>query len=95
MKKLGSFDPAKDENYSVLRPFGVWAVISPFNFPMALAVNPAAAAYINRLSDLLFVLALLIHFILLSTAKSNWIEGDSISGAAVAEHMDALPETRS
>ncbi len=42
--KMGSYDPAKDENTSVLRPFGVWAVISPFNFPMALAVNPAAAA---------------------------------------------------
>ncbi len=44
VKKLGSFDPARDENYSVLRPYGVWAVISPFNFPMALAVNPASAA---------------------------------------------------
>ncbi|MBN1963346.1 MAG: aldehyde dehydrogenase family protein [Anaerolineae bacterium] len=42
--KMGSFDPAKDENFSVLRPYGVWAVISPFNFPMALAINPAAAA---------------------------------------------------
>ena len=46
VKKLGSFDPAKDENYSVLRPYGVWAVISPFNFPMALAVNPASAALV-------------------------------------------------
>jgi 1-pyrroline-5-carboxylate dehydrogenase len=45
-KQLGSFDPAKDENFSVLRPYGVWAVISPFNFPMALAVNPAAAALV-------------------------------------------------
>ncbi|MBN2470990.1 MAG: aldehyde dehydrogenase family protein [Anaerolineae bacterium] len=44
VRKLGSFDPTKDENYSVLRPYGVWAVISPFNFPMALAVNPASAA---------------------------------------------------
>lgn len=43
----------------------------------------------------LFTLAILIHFILLSTAKYNWIEGDSMSGAAVAEHRDALPETRS
>ncbi len=43
-KQMGSYDPAKDENFSVLRPYGVWAVISPFNFPMALAVNPAAAA---------------------------------------------------
>jgi 1-pyrroline-5-carboxylate dehydrogenase len=29
---------------SVLRPFGVFAVISPFNFPMALAMGPAAGA---------------------------------------------------
>ena len=28
---------------SVLRPHGVWAVISPFNFPFALAGGPAAA----------------------------------------------------
>ncbi len=43
-RPLGSFDPKKDINESVLRPYGVWAVISPFNFPMALAINPAAAA---------------------------------------------------
>jgi len=29
---------------SVLRPFGVFAVISPFNFPMALAAGPTAGA---------------------------------------------------
>ena len=29
---------------SILRPLGVFAVISPFNFPMALAAGPAAAA---------------------------------------------------
>src|SRR3954447_18110108 len=29
---------------SILRPHGVFAVISPFNFPMALAVGPTAAA---------------------------------------------------
>ena len=29
---------------SVLRPFGVFAVISPFNFPMALAAGPSAGA---------------------------------------------------
>jgi 1-pyrroline-5-carboxylate dehydrogenase len=29
---------------SILRPHGVFAVISPFNFPMALAVGPSAAA---------------------------------------------------
>jgi light-harvesting complex 1 alpha chain len=43
----------------------------------------------------LFTLAILIHFIVLSTAKYNWIEGDSMSGAPVAQHMQALPESRS
>lgn len=43
----------------------------------------------------LFTLAILIHFILLSTAKYNWIEGDSMSGAPVAQQVEALPETRS
>ncbi|HSZ69120.1 MAG TPA: aldehyde dehydrogenase family protein [Solirubrobacteraceae bacterium] len=32
--------------YSVLRPYGVWAVIGPFNFPMALLLGPIAAALI-------------------------------------------------
>ena len=30
------------DDYDVLRPYGVWAVISPFNFPMALAGGPSA-----------------------------------------------------
>lgn len=33
-----------EETRSILRPYGVWAVISPFNFPAALAGGPAAAA---------------------------------------------------
>jgi len=43
----------------------------------------------------LFTLAIFIHFIVLSTAKYNWIEGDSMSGAATAQHMQALPPSRS
>ena len=35
-----------EHNYSVLRPYGVFAVISPFNFPMALAGGPAGAALV-------------------------------------------------
>lgn len=31
-------------NVSLLRPYGVWLVISPFNFPTALTGGPAAAA---------------------------------------------------
>jgi 1-pyrroline-5-carboxylate dehydrogenase len=33
-----------EESVSVLRPYGVFAVISPFNFPLALAGGPTAAA---------------------------------------------------
>ncbi|HEU4425585.1 MAG TPA: aldehyde dehydrogenase family protein, partial [Pilimelia sp.] len=34
----------RESTRSVLKPHGVWAVISPFNFPMALAAGPAGAA---------------------------------------------------
>jgi 1-pyrroline-5-carboxylate dehydrogenase len=34
----------KATNFSVLRPYGVWLVISPFNFPFALTGGPTGAA---------------------------------------------------
>jgi 1-pyrroline-5-carboxylate dehydrogenase len=34
-------------NYSVLRPYGVWLVISPFNFPAALTGGPSGAALVT------------------------------------------------
>jgi 1-pyrroline-5-carboxylate dehydrogenase len=37
---------ANEHTRSVLRPYGVWAVISPFNFPMALAAGPSGAALV-------------------------------------------------
>ncbi len=37
---------APGDYYDVLRPFGVWAVISPFNFPMALSGGPSSAALV-------------------------------------------------
>src|SRR6266511_5568413 len=39
-KPMGRLSDA-EHNQDVLRPYGVWAVISPFNFPMALAGGPA------------------------------------------------------
>ena len=36
-----------DTNHSVLRAWGVWAVISPFNFPLALVASPTSAALLT------------------------------------------------
>ncbi len=36
----------KHHNRSVLKPYGVWAVISPFNFPCALAGGPSGGALV-------------------------------------------------
>lgn len=36
-----------EENLSVLRPYGTWAVISPFNFPLALAAGPSIGALLT------------------------------------------------
>lgn len=35
-----------EQTKSVLRPYGVWAVVSPFNFPLALATGMAAGALV-------------------------------------------------
>lgn len=45
VKPMAKLSPA-DTNTSVLRPFGVWVVISPWNFPYALLGAPAAAALV-------------------------------------------------
>ncbi|MCC6312459.1 MAG: aldehyde dehydrogenase family protein [Thermomicrobiales bacterium] len=41
--RLDSLDPA-ERNKSVLRPFGVWAVLAPFNFPVALSNGMSTGA---------------------------------------------------
>jgi 1-pyrroline-5-carboxylate dehydrogenase len=45
VKPMGALSEA-ERTRSVLRPYGVFAVISPFNFPMALAGGPAGGAMI-------------------------------------------------
>ncbi len=45
-QSMGKLTP-DEENISVLRPYGVWAVISPFNFPLALAAGPAGGALVS------------------------------------------------
>ncbi len=36
-----------EQTRSILKPYGVWAVVSPFNFPLALATGMAAGALIG------------------------------------------------
>ena len=43
VQPMGSLSP-EEHTRSVLKPHGVWAIISPFNFPMALSGGPAAGA---------------------------------------------------
>ena len=43
VRRLDSLDPG-ERNHSVLRPFGVWAVLAPFNFPHALSVGMSSGA---------------------------------------------------
>jgi 1-pyrroline-5-carboxylate dehydrogenase len=45
VQPMGSLSP-EEHTRSILKPHGVWAVISPFNFPMALAGGPASGALI-------------------------------------------------
>jgi 1-pyrroline-5-carboxylate dehydrogenase len=56
LERRGGYDRAlpddplpgfRSRNRSVLKPHGVWGVITPFNFPLALAGGPVAAALVT------------------------------------------------
>ena len=44
-RKMGALSPG-EETLSILKPYGVFAVIEPFNFPLALAVGALTAALV-------------------------------------------------
>jgi 1-pyrroline-5-carboxylate dehydrogenase len=46
LNELGKLSE-NEKNISALKPYGVWVVISPFNFPMALSAAPIAAALVT------------------------------------------------
>ena len=48
---------------------------------------------LTALAIFLFVLALLIHFILLSTDRFNWLEGPTADPAPMAATAPAMPAT--
>lgn len=45
VKPMNRLSP-NEATFDVMRPYGVWGVISPFNFPMALAAGPVGAALV-------------------------------------------------
>ncbi len=45
VRELDSIDPG-ERNRSMLRPFGVWAVLAPFNFPHALSAGMSSGALV-------------------------------------------------
>ncbi len=46
VRQMGSLSPGEDAK-SILKPYGVFVVIEPFNYPMALAVGAISAALIS------------------------------------------------
>jgi acyl-CoA reductase-like NAD-dependent aldehyde dehydrogenase len=93
-------DPLKSHvshNRSVLKPYGAWVVITPFNFPIALAAGPVAAALITGNTVVLKgatatpwagrLLADCIRDAELPPGVFNYLSGSSGEiGAALVEH---------
>jgi 1-pyrroline-5-carboxylate dehydrogenase len=85
---------ARSHNRSVMRPYGAWLVIAPFNFPLALAGGPTAAALVTGntvvakcASDTPWAGRLLADCIRdagLPPGVFNWLAGSgSVAGAAL------------
>jgi 1-pyrroline-5-carboxylate dehydrogenase len=95
-------DPLKgytSHNVSVLKPYGVWVVISPFNFPLALAGGPSGATLVagntvvfKPASDTPYTGRLLAEVFRdagLPDGVFNYVTG---SGATVGETLITSPE---
>ncbi|MBE7416833.1 MAG: aldehyde dehydrogenase family protein [Ideonella sp.] len=86
----------KSRNRSVLKPYGVWAVVSPFNYPFALAGGPAAAALIAGNTVVLkcaldtpwsaLLLDQCLHDAGLPAGVFNFVVGDAAVGQALVNH---------
>jgi 1-pyrroline-5-carboxylate dehydrogenase len=101
VKKMGS-DPLagyKATNYSVLKPYGVWLVISPFNFPSALTGGPAAnvlaagnTLVIKPASDtpwLPYMMAEVLHEVGIPEGVVNFVTGP---GSTLGQALVDSPE---
>jgi 1-pyrroline-5-carboxylate dehydrogenase len=84
--------------WSTLRPWGVWAVISPFNFPLALPAGMSSAILLGgntiilkpapetAVSALAFVR--LLHDAGVPPGVLNLVHGDAETGSALVDHPD-------
>ncbi len=94
---LGTLSP-EETNTSVLRPWGVWVVISPFNFPMALAAGPAIGALTTGNTVVIkpsrqgALMALEFYSVMreagLPASALHIVTGDSKIGDYLAHHPD-------
>ncbi len=98
MRQMESFG-ANDVNLDVLKPYGVWAVISPFNFPLALAGGPVGAALVTGntvilkpSSDAPYTAYKLIEYLIeegVPAGTANFITGPgSTAGMELVENSD-------
>ena len=100
-------DPLKSytsRNRSVLKPYGVWAVIAPFNFPFALAGGPVGAALVAGNSVVFKVasdtawsgrlLAEVFRDAGLPEGVCNYVSGGgTTAGASLTQHKDVAGVT--
>lgn len=86
----------RSHNRTVLRPYGAWAVIAPFNFPVALAGGPIGPALVAG-NTVVFKVApetslsgrLLLEVLRdagLPPGVINFVTGGDATGRALAEH---------
>jgi 1-pyrroline-5-carboxylate dehydrogenase len=89
----------RSRNRSVLKPYGAWAVIAPFNFPLALAGGPTAAALVTGNTVVLkgsvetpwagALLAECLHDAGFPPGVFNYVLGTgSVVGEALVNHPD-------
>jgi 1-pyrroline-5-carboxylate dehydrogenase len=89
----------RSHNRSVAKPYGVWAVITPFNFPFALAGGPVAAALVTGNTVVLkgatdtpwsgCLLAEALHAAGAPPGVFNCVNGSgNVAGDALAGHAD-------
>ncbi len=96
-----------EENRSVLRPVGVWGVIAPFNYPMALTTGPTAAALLagntvvikpsDRGAAMARELVSVLHAAGVPGGAVHLLPGGDAVGAALVSHpgVDGLTFTGS